>query len=344
MKAYEYDGAERDNCREIPIPDELAAQAEEYRDKLMDEICEVSEALTERYLEGEEISHEEIVDALKDGTNHGGLFPVVCGVATRNLGTNRLLDAIVEDLPSPVKHGGLEVGDLTLEADDERELYAYVFKTRADPYAGRVNFFRVYQGVMDHDTTVMNTRTHHKERIGQLVLFQGKETVHADAFGPGDIGAVAKLKETRAGDWLAERDEPITMPSIALPAPVMAFAMEPKSRGDEDKVITGLRRLQEEDPTIELHRDQQTGEQIVAGLSQIHVEVVVERLKSRFGAEVVLKTPRVPYQETIRGEREGARPPQEADRRPGPVRRLPHRDRAAARRRASSSSTRSRAA
>jgi elongation factor G len=125
--------------------------------------------------------------------------------------------------------------------------------------------------------------------------------VQADAFGPGDIGAVAKLKETRAGDWLAERDEPITMPSIALPAPVMAFAMEPKSRGDEDKVITGLRRLQEEDPTIELHRDQQTGEQIVAGLSQIHVEVVVERLKSRFGAEVVLKTPRVPYQETIRG-------------------------------------------
>jgi elongation factor G len=301
MKAYEYSGAEKDNCREIPIPDELAAEAEEYRDKLMDEICEVSESLTERYLEGDEISHEEIVDALKEGTNHGDLFPVVCGVATRNLGTNRLLDAIVEDLPSPVKHGGLEVGDLTLEADDERELYAYVFKTRADPYAGRVNFFRVYQGVMDHDTTVMNTRTHHKERIGQLVLFQGKETVHADAFGPGDIGAVAKLKETRAGDWLAERDEPIAMPSIALPAPVMAFAMEPKSRGDEDKVITGLRRLQEEDPTIELHRDQQTGEQIVAGLSQIHVEVVVERLKSRFGAEVVLKTPRVPYQETIRG-------------------------------------------
>jgi elongation factor G len=301
MKAYEYDGLERDNCREIPIPDELVAQAEEYRDKLMDEVCEVSEELTERYLEGEQISHEEIVAALKDGTNHGALFPVVCGVATRNLATNRLLDAIVDDLPSPVKHGGLEVGGLTLEADAERDLYAYVFKTRADPYAGRVNFFRVYQGVMDHDTTVMNTRTHHKERIGQLILFQGKETVQAEAFGPGDIGAVAKLKETRAGDWLAERDEPIAMPSVALPAPVMAFAMEPKSRGDEDKVITGLRRLQEEDPTIELHRDQQTGEQIVAGLSQIHVEVVVERLKSRFGAEVVLKTPRVPYQETIRG-------------------------------------------
>ena len=119
----------------------------------------------------------------------------------------------------------------------------------------------------------MNTRTHHKERIGQLLVFQGKETGHADEFGPGDIGAVAKLKETRAGDWLAERDEPIAMPPIALPAPVMAFAMEPKTKGDEDKVFTALRRLQEEDPTIDLHRDPQTGEQIVAGLSQIHVEV-----------------------------------------------------------------------
>jgi elongation factor G len=300
MKAYEYDGAERDNCREIAVPDELAEQATAYRDKLMDEVCEVSESLTERYLEGEEISHEEIVDALKEGTNHGALFPVVCGVATRNLGGNRLLDAIVEDLPSPVKHGGVELPEITLQADEDRELFAYVFKTRADPFAGRVNFFRVYQGVMNHDTTVMNTRTHHKERIGQLVVFRGKETEHAEEFGPGDIGAVAKLKETRAGDWLAERDEPISMPSIKLPAPVMAFAMEPKTRGDEDKVITGLRRLQEEDPTIELHRDQQTGEEIVAGLSQIHVEIVVERLRSRFGAEVVLKPPRVPYQETIR--------------------------------------------
>ena len=137
--------------------------------------------------------------------------------------------------------------------------------------------------------------------MGQLLVPQGKEVSHTDAFGPGDIGAVAKLKETRAGDWLADRDQPISMPSIALPAPVMAFAIEPKAKGDEDKVFTALRRLQEEDPTIDLHRDDETGEQIVAGLSQIHVEVVVDRLKSRFGAEVTLKPPRVPYQETIRG-------------------------------------------
>jgi elongation factor G len=305
MKAYEYGPptpAGRENCTEIPIPEALRDQAQQYREKLMDEVSESSDALMERYLEGEEIAHDEIVAALKEGTNHGALFPVTCGVATRNLATNRLLDAIVDDLPSPVKHGGLVMGELTLEPAEDKELFAYVFKTRADPFAGRINLFRVYQGVIKQDSQVLNTRTHTKERIGQLVTFEGGNTnpTHPTEFGPGDIGAVAKLKETRAGDWLAARDEPITMPQIKLPAPVMAFAVEPKSKGDEDKVFTALRRLQEEDPTIDLHRDAQTGEQIVAGLSQVHVEVTVERLKSRFGAEVNLKPPRVPYQETIR--------------------------------------------
>ncbi|MGI8902340.1 MAG: elongation factor G [Solirubrobacteraceae bacterium] len=301
MKAYRYDGDARANSAEIPIPPELLAQAEEYRDKLMDEVSESSDALMERYLEGEEISHQEIVAALKEGTNHGAIFPVTCGIATRNLGTNRLLDALVEDLPSPVKHGGLEVGGMTLAPEEDKELFAYVFKTRADPFAGRINLFRVYQGTLRQDSVVLNTRAHVKERIGQLVSFEGNQTGHATEFGPGDLGAVAKLKETKAGDWLAARDEPIEMPSIELPAPVMAFAVAPKSQGDEDKVFTALRRLQEEDPTIDLHRDPQTGEQIVAGLSQVHVEVIVARLKSRFGAEVELRPPRVPYQETIRG-------------------------------------------
>jgi elongation factor G len=268
----------------------------------MDEVAEVHEDLMERYLEGEEISHDEIATALKDGTNHGDIFPVTCGVATKNLATNRLLDAIVEDLPSPVKHGAMEVEGHTLEATDDAELFAYVFKTRADPYAGRINLFRVYSGELKADCHLLNTRTHNKERIGQLIAFRGKDTEHVTEFGAGDIGAVAKLKETRAGDWLAERDEPISMPSIKLPAPVMAFSFEAKAKGDEDKVFTALRRLQEEDPTIDLHRDDETGEQIIAGLSQMHVEVVVDRLQSRFGCEVALKPPRVPYQEALRGE------------------------------------------
>ena len=300
MKAFRYEGSGRGNATEIEIPQDEQARAQEYREKLLDEVSEVSDELMERYLEGEEISHEEIVDALKRGTNHGSIFPVVCGVSTRNLGTNRLLEAIVEDLPSPVEHGSFDTGEVTLEPLPDRELFAYVFKTRADPFAGRINLLRVFQGTLRHDSQITNTRVHNKERIGQLIVFAGKGTTTAEDFGPGDIGGVAKLKDTRAGDWLASRDEPIKMPTEALPAPVMAFAIEPKTKGDEDKVFSSLRRLQEEDPTIDLHRDPQTGQQIVAGLSQIHVEVIVDRLKSRFGAEVTLKPPRVPYQETIR--------------------------------------------
>jgi elongation factor G len=301
MKAYRQESAARGGFAEIPIPDAQAELAQEYRENLMDEVCEVSDALMERYLEGEEISHEEVVGALKEGTNHGNIFPVVCGVATRNLGTSRLLDAIVEDLPSPVKHGSLSIGELELSPVEDAELFAYVFKTRADQFAGRINLLRVYQGVLKAESQVLNTRAHAKERIGQLISFAGKEAVHVQEFGPGELGAVAKLKETRAGDWLADRDQPIEMPRLKLPAPVMAFAVEPKSRGDEEKMFASLRRLQEEDPTIDLHRDQQTGEQIVAGLSQVHVEVIVDRLRDRFGVEVTLKPPRVPYRETIRG-------------------------------------------
>jgi elongation factor G len=305
MRAFRQESASRGGFKEIEIPEDHAERAQEYREKLMDEVAEVSDSLMERYLEGEEISHEEIVGALKEGTNHGSIFPVVCGVATRNLGTSRLLDAIVEDLPSPVKHGPLELGERELEAKEVAELFAYVFKTRADPFAGRINLFRVYQGVMRHDSHVWSTRAHVKERIGQLLQFSGREAIHVEEFGPGDLGAVAKLKETRAGDWLTASDTTIEMSDIRLPSPVMAFAVEPKSRGDEEKMMISLRRLQEEDPVIDLHRDPQTGEQIVAGLSQVHVEVLLDRLRRRFGVEVELKPPRVPYQETIRRAAKG---------------------------------------
>src|SRR5437763_1794729 len=301
MKAYEYEGTDRDNCKEIEIPAELQDRAQEYREKLMDEVAENSDALMERYLEGEEISHEELVTTLKKGVTEGHLFPVTCGVATKNLATNRLLDAFVEDLPSPVMRGVVEAGDQTLEPDPGKPAVAFVFKTLADPFAGRINLFRVYQGTVKHDSQAVNARAHSKERIGQLLVPQGKEMGHADEFGPGDIGAVAKLKETHAGDVLAAADQECDLAMPELPAPVMAFAIEPKAKGDEDKVFTALRRLQEEDPTIDVHRDDQTGEQIVAGLSQIHVEVIVERIRERFGAEVNLKPPRVPYRETIKG-------------------------------------------
>jgi elongation factor G len=305
MKAFVYEGEGRDTASQQPIPDELADQAQEYREKLMDEVAENSEELLERYLEDEEIDHSEIVTVLKQGVTEGRIFPVTCGVATKNLGTNRLLEALVEDLPSPAMRGPIRAlnadGEETeIPPDEDAELIAYVFKTVADPYAGRINLFRVLSGVIKSDSQVLNTTRKAKERVGPLSIPRGKEMEQASELGAGDIGAVAKLRETRAGDLLAAKDPKLSIPPLDLPAPVMAFAFQPKTKGDEEKAVTAIRRLEEEDPTLDVHRDPQTGEQIIAGLTQIHVEVIVDRMKRRYGAEITLKPPRVPYLEAIR--------------------------------------------
>jgi elongation factor G len=305
MAAFEYEGDGRDGSTRVEIPEELREQAEEYREKLMDEVAENSDELMERYLEGEEIAHSEIVAALKQGVTEGHLFPVTCGVATRNLGTNRLLEALVEDLPSPAMRGPVAAvrgeGDrIEIEPDESGELLAYVFKTTADPYTGRINMLRVYSGVLRSDSHVHNASRRQKERVGQLAAPEGKEMTAIDELGPGDIGAIAKLRETRAGDVLAAGETDVAFPPLNLPAPVMAFAYEPKSKDNEEKAAAAIRRLSEEDPILDVHRDPETGEQIIAGLSQIHVEVIVDRMKRRFGAEIELHPPRVPYLETIR--------------------------------------------
>ena len=305
MKAFEYEGEGRGSAKEAEIPDELRAQADEYREKLMDEVAENSDELMERYLEGEEISHEEIVTALKQGVTQGHLFPVTCGVATKNLGTNRLLEALVEDVPSPAMRGAVkaldaEGNETEISPSEDGDPIAYVFKTTADPYTGRINMLRVDSGVLHSDSQAFNVTRGTKERIGQLSAPCGKESTNIDELGAGDIGAVAKLRETRAGDVIAAKDAGISFPPLDLPAPVMAFAFEPKSKGDEEKAATALRRLEEEDPTLDVHRDPQTGEQIIAGLTQVHVEVITERMKRRYGAEIELHPPQVPYLETIR--------------------------------------------
>jgi elongation factor G len=305
MKAFVAQGEGRGAPEPQEIPEELQAQAQEYREKLMDEVAENSDELMERYLDGEEIDHDEIVTVLKRGVTDGRIFPVTCGVATKNLGTTRLLEALVEDLPSPAMRGpvtalGEDGEEIEIAPDEDGELVAYVFKTLADPYAGRLNLFRVFSGVIKGDSQVTNVTRRAKERIGQILIPGGKEHAQTEELGAGDIGAIAKLKETRAGDVLADKDSKISFPPLDLPAPVMAFAFEPKTKGDEDKAASAIRRLEEEDPTLDVHRDQQTGEQIIAGLTQIHVEVIVDRMKDRFGAEIELHPPRVPYLEAIR--------------------------------------------
>jgi elongation factor G len=293
MRAYmSPDGGKEATPEEIP--GEVAEQAAEYRTKLVDAIVETDEAIMERYLADEEISGDELTAALEKAVEGGHVFPVVCGSATKNLGTTALLDLLVEAVPSPA--------DKPLPLQVDSGTAAYVFKTVADPFAGRINVFRVLSGTIGSESTLVNARTHAKERIGAALALQGKEHHPGESFGAGDIGAVAKLKDVATGDVLLAEERQVEVEPIEYPQPVMSFAITPKAKGDEEKVATSLRRLHEEDPTLVLRRNEQTGEQVLAGMSQMHVEVAIERMKRRFGVEVDLHPPRVPYLETIRKE------------------------------------------
>ena len=278
----------------VPIPEELAAVVEEHRTKLLDAVVETDEALMERYLGGEEIPAEDIAAALKNAVTRDEIYPVACGVATKNLGAHALLDLIVEGVPSPAKKGS--------PIDTDATVAAFVFKTVADAFAGRISIFRVYAGEVKSDTTLVNHRDHSKERLGALMTLDGKDHEKAAGFSAGDIGAVAKLKEVQTGDVLVDAEHDLEPPALGFPEPVMSFAVSAKTKGDEDKVAQALRRLGEEDPTLRLSRDPQTGEELLSGMSQMHVEVAVERARRRFGVEMELHQPRVPYVETIKGE------------------------------------------
>ena len=276
-----------------PIPEELAAQVAEYREKLLDAVVETDEDLMARYLEGEELSTEEVAAALKAAVTRDELYPVACGVATKNLGTTALLDLLVEGVPSPARK------PIPIDLQGA-ETAAFVFKTLADPFTGRINVFRVLAGTVSGESNLVRGSDHAKERIGQVLLLQGKDTKTVDALGPGDIGAVAKLKDVMTGDVLVDAHHDLESPALGLPEPVMSFAVTPKTRGDEEKMASALKRLAEEDPTLSLRRDQQTGEELLSGMSQMHVEVAIARAKQRFGVDVELHPPRVPYFETIR--------------------------------------------
>ncbi len=296
LRAYRSPKGGREGAAE-EIPAEIADTVAEYRERLLDAVVESDEALMERYLEGEELGVEEVARALSEAVTAGDVFPVACGVATHNLGTTALLDLLVEGFPSPARRGS------PIDVDDAGAA-AFVFKTISDPFAGRISVFRVLKGAVASDTSLVTSQGH-KERIGQLLSLQGKEHVPADAFGEGDLGAVAKLKETQTGDLLLDRELPLEPPRIDFPEPVMSFAVTAKSKADEDKMAGALPRLVEEDPTLRVQRDPQTGELLLSGMSPMHVQVAVDRLKRRYGVEVELREPRVPYLETIRRQARG---------------------------------------
>ncbi|MFQ5886045.1 MAG: elongation factor G [Anaerolineae bacterium] len=290
---------------EREIPPELLEETRSFQQGLVEAAAEAEDELIVKYLEGEKLTAEEIRRGLAAGTRARSVILVLCGSATQVVGSQALLDCIVEYLPSPAEKGvrarsplsGLEE---SLEVSPTSPLATLVFKTFADPYVGKLTYFRVYSGVMESDSRVLNAFRNEEERIGQLFHLRGKEQEAVKSISTGDIGAVAKLQATSTGDTLCDKDYPLLLAEIGFPQPVYSAAIKPKTKADLDKMGTALARLVEEDPTLRVSREQDTGETILSGMGESHVEIAARRLERKFGVEIETDVPKVPYKETIR--------------------------------------------
>ena len=288
--------------KEAEIPSSLQTQASSFREKLVEAIAEADDSLLEKYLGGEELSPNELNDGLRQAVVAGKVVPVLVGSALQNIGITPLLDAVYNYLPSPKEREVNITSDptkQTMEPNQEAPLAALVFKVTADPFIGKLTYFRVYTGIIKSNSQVWNTTQGKVERIGQLFMVRGKIQEPVSQLGAGDIGAVAKLSLTGVGDTLGSQDHPVKITSILFPEPIFGEAVQPKSKADLDKLGAALSRIGEEDPTLRVHRDVDTNETILSGLGDTHLKVAVDRMQRKFGANVELKTPKVPYKETI---------------------------------------------
>jgi Translation elongation factors (GTPases) len=286
------------------VPAEMTADVDAAREALIEMVAENDEKLMEHFFEAGTLTDDELVSGLRSATIAGKLFPLVCTSALLNIGVPQVLDAIVAYLPSPADRpfAGVDKAGAPVArtADEKGALSTFVWKTIADPFAGRITMFRVVSGVMKADSTVLNKTKDAPERLGHLMLMQGKTPANVPEIKAGDLGAVAKLKDTLTNDVLGDKSDQVSYSGAHFPEPVLAYAIEPKSRGDEDKISTSMHRLEEEDPSIRYSRDPQTKELLLYGQGQLHIEVTVAKLKRRFGVDVNLKPPRIPYRETIK--------------------------------------------
>lgn len=299
MKAYL-----GEKCEEAEVPDDLRDEVEAYRQRLVEAAAEGDDELIMKYLEGEELTREEIEGGLKAGVRKGAIVPVLCGSALMNVGVRPLLDAMVEYLPSPAEAEVVGKNPATgeeeiLEANELAPLSALVFKTMADPYVGKLTYLRVYSGVMESDSRAFNPRSGEEERIGQLYILRGKEQRPVKEIGTGDIGAVTKLSGTNTGDTLYHKGHPIILPSITFPKPIFSAAIHPKTKADMDKLGGALARMVEEDPTLRTEREPSTRETILSGMGESHIDIASQRLQQKFGVEITTTIPKVPYRETI---------------------------------------------
>jgi elongation factor G len=302
MKAYTYPTDESGKAGEGPVPDALASAAASAREALIEMVAEADDALMEKFFDAGTLTQEELTAGLGRAVRAGRLFPVFCASGLRNIGASALADALVMYVPSPADRpfrGDETKGPAARDAKDTLPLVLWVWKTVADQFAGRITMFRVVSGVVKSDATIHNVSRDASERLGHLLVMQGKTQTHVPELHAGDLGAVAKLKDTHTGDTLGERTAGFVPATIKFPEPVLSYAIEPKSRGDEDKIGPAMQRLREEDPSIGYGRDPQTHELLLSGQGQLHIEVSVAKLRRRFGVEVNLKPPRIPYRETI---------------------------------------------
>lgn len=306
MKARLYKFDETGTFDEVAIPEDYEKEAARLRELLIEAAAEADDELMERYLEGETFGEEDILRGLREGALTGVFTPVFCGSATANIGVRQLLDYIVACLPSPIDKGtqvGMKPGTdepVERKPSPDEPFSAMVFKTINDPYAGKLTLMRLYSGTLTPDTVVFNPNRDEKERISNLYKMEGKKQTPIDEASAGDIVAVPKLKTTATGDTLCDLKAQVMYEPLVPLKPIISFALEGRSKGDEDKIYTGLQRLMEEDPTLTVTRDEETKEMVLSGMGQIHLEVAVERLKRKYGADVILKEQKVPYRETIK--------------------------------------------
>jgi elongation factor G len=303
MKAFMFATDASGKVSEAAVPSDMSDAVNAAREALIEMVAEADEQLMEKFFDAGTLTQEELVSGLKSATHAGKIFPLVCTSGLMNLGVPPLLDAIVAYAPSPADRPFTALdasgAQVSRPADEKAPYAAFVWKTVADQFAGRITLFRVYQGCLKSDTTVYNATQGTQERLGHLVQLQGKTQVNVPEIKAGDVGAVAKLKDTRTNDTIADKAAGVRFEPLTFPEPVLSYAIEPKSRGDEDKINQSVHRLEEEDPTIRYARDPQTHELLLSGQGQLHIEVTVAKLKRRFGVEVNLKPPRIPYRETV---------------------------------------------
>lgn len=276
------------------IPDELKSEAEEYRNEIIEAAAQTDEELMEKYFNGEELTKEEIIKGLRLGVVSGDVVPVLCGAAVKNIGIDVLMDTILNFMPSPVD------ARPSAAVNIDAPFSAQVYKTIADPFVGKISMFKVMSGKLSSDMEVINSNKEKKEKLSNLFLLRGKKQVPMDKLVAGDIGAVAKLQFTTTGDTLCDANNPIVFEPIQFPAPSISMAIEPKSKGDEDKIGNGIQRLVEEDPTLKVEKNAETKQTLISGIGEQHLEVVTKKLQNKFGVEVVLKDPRIPFRETIK--------------------------------------------